>query len=361
MIELDGAYGEGGGQIVRTALTLAALTGQPTYIRRIRAGRREPGLAPQHLTAVVAMARLCAAQVEGDWLGSTELRFQPTQPVQTGDYTFDVAALSKGGSAGAVTLLLQTLGLPLMMTKGNSHLRLVGGTHVAWSPPYHFMAEVYFPMLAHMGMAAKIQLNRWGFYPVGNGEIEATLPGNQQLSPLTLTKRGDIRQVRGLAVAAELPAHIAQRITNRAVNVLKEAGLPVTITPHRVKSAGPGAGLFLTAEYEDAVAGFSALGALGKPSDVVADEACSALLAHHDSAASVDAHLADQLLLPMALAPGQSQFVTSEITEHLVTNAHVIRQFLPIDIQITGDKGQSGTVSVHSLSSTLFTTTQAHA
>ncbi|MBX2999756.1 MAG: RNA 3'-phosphate cyclase [Caldilineaceae bacterium] len=344
MIQIDGSHGEGGGQVIRTALALSALTGQSVQIDNIRANRPNPGLAAQHLAGLLAMAQIVDADVTGASVGSQSLTFRPQRPPQPGDYRFDVAELAKRGSAGAVTLLFQTIWLPLALSQGQSVLHLHGGTHVDWSPPYHYIEAVYLPTVARMGFSAQTALNAWGFYPVGGGAFEATITGHQQPSPLTLTECGDLLRIWGLAVAAELPAHIAQRITNRASNVLKAEGLPVEITPQRVKSAGPGAGIFLIAEYENAVAGFSTIGAKGKPSDQVADEACRELIRHHRQGAAVDPHLADQLLLPLALTPGRSTFRTSAITQHLLTNAQLIRRFLPVEITINGAEGEPGEV-----------------
>jgi RNA 3'-terminal phosphate cyclase (ATP) len=353
MILIDGSYGEGGGQIIRTSLTLSALTGQSVRIEAIRARRPNAGLAPQHLAGVLAMARICNAEVEGATIGSQALTFRPQGRPQPGQYTFDIAQATKGGSAGSTTLLLQTLLLPLASVHGESHLRLRGGTHVSWSPAYDYLAGVYLPTLARLGIGTSIELNAWGFYPVGGGEIEISVAdAPQQPSPLTLIERGDLLHIQGIAVAAELPAHIAQRIANRAINVLRANDLPVHITPQRVKSAGPGAGIFLIAEYENAVAGFSALGAKGKPSDAVADEACAELLRHHQSKEPVDPHLADQILLPMMLAQGTSEFRTSAVTQHLLTNAYVIRHFLPAEIEITGAEGEAGHIRINSTSIT---------
>ena len=347
MIEIDGSYGEGGGQVLRTALTLSVLTGLPTHIYRIRAGRRKPGLAAQHLTGVLALAQVCDADVRGAAIGSADLTFQPRSRARPGTYVFDVAHAAQRGSAGSVTLLLQTLLLPLAGVAGASHLTLKGGTHVPWSPPVDYLAHVYLPTAARMGLQASCRLDAWGFYPAGGGQISVDIQGTgQTLTPLTLAERGNLKRIWGIAVACNLPADIAQRIANRARNVLGDAGLRADITPKRERGVGPGAGLFLVAEYEQAQAGFSALGAKGKPSEQVADEACRDLLAHHACGAPVDAHLADQLLLPMALAAGRSGFRTARITQHLLTNAHIIRQFIPAQIEIEGNEGEPGTVAV---------------
>ncbi|MFZ1756095.1 MAG: RNA 3'-terminal phosphate cyclase [Caldilineaceae bacterium] len=346
-IHIDGSLGEGGGQVLRTSLALSALTGQPMQIDNIRARRRNPGLAAQHLAGVKALARVCGAEVKGASIHSSRVDFTPSTPAQAGQYVFDISTLAGQGSAGAVTLLLQTLLWPLLFAEGESHLTLRGGTHVAWSPPVDYVRDVLLPTLAPMGVDVTCELTAWGFYPVGGGELQVTIrPVAEPLRPLILEERGALERVSGVGVAAELPAHIAQRISSRATNVLKQAQLPASITAERVRSPGPGAGIFLTAEYAASRAGFSALGKQGKPSDAVADEACEALLTHHMDGAPVDPHLADQILVPLALAAGKSVFRTSQITQHLLTNADVIRAFIDAEIVIDGGAGGPGTVTV---------------
>ena len=249
MIEIDGAFGEGGGQVLRTALTLSTLTGQPTHIYHIRANRPTPGLAPQHLTGVQALARICQAELQGAAIRSTELTFWPQARPQAGHYHFNVADAAQGGSAGAVTLVFQAALFPLVFAAGRSQVTLKGGTHVAWSPPFDYLAHVYLPTLEPIGVEASCRLAAWGFYPAGGGEMTATITGRGEgaearapLKPLNLTGRGKLRRVRGLAVAGNLPAHIAQRMVDRAGKVLREAGLRVEIVPKRVQSASPGAG-----------------------------------------------------------------------------------------------------------------------
>lgn len=346
-IHIDGSLGEGGGQVLRTSLALSALTGQPVQISNIRARRRNPGLAPQHLAGVKALARVCAAELKGASIGSSRVDFAPGAPAQPGRYVFDISTLAGQGSAGAVTLLLQTLLWPLLFAEGESSLTLRGGTHVAWSPPADYIRDVLLPTLAPTGIDVDCELTAWGFYPVGGGELQVAIrPVTEPLRPLELTERGELVNVRGVGVAAELPAHIAQRISSRAMNVLRQARLSATVSAERVRSKGPGAGIFLTAAYGQSRAGFSALGKQSKPSDAVADEACEALLTHHIDGAPVDPHLADQILVPLALAGGKSVFRTSQITQHLLTNADVIRTFIDADIRIDGGEGEAGTVTV---------------
>jgi RNA 3'-terminal phosphate cyclase (ATP) len=329
MILIDGSYGEGGGQIVRSALTLSIILNRPVSIQNIRAGRKNPGLSAQHLTAVRAAAMICAAQVSGATLGASRLTFAPQGPACPGPYEFDVAEAREGGSAGAATLVLQTVLLPLALAAGESTITVKGGTHVPWSPPFHHLAEVYLPALARLGAPMSAELLAWGWYPAGGGAIRVKIPGQATLkADQVWPERGALRRVTGVAVASSLPADIAQRMSARAMRLLTEAGLPAAIAPQRVRSVSPGAGLFLTAEYEFIRAGFSALGQKGKPADKVAEEAVNDLLAFHRSQAILDDHLADQILLPLALAGFTGQLSAGQLSLHATTNLWVAEQFL---------------------------------
>jgi RNA 3'-terminal phosphate cyclase (ATP) len=329
---IDGSYGEGGGQLLRTSLAISAITGRPVVIEHIRANRRNPGLAAQHVTAVLAAAELCAAEIDGATLGSETLRFRPTVPPRPGVYAFDVAESREGGSCGATTLVLQTVALPAFFADGECEFRIRGGTHVAWSPPYDYVADVWRPFLAGIGVALKTELTSFGFYPRGEGEIIARVQGRGQnarneLKPVEVIDRGALRSIRGRAVAANLPSHIPQRMADRAHTLLAELAPCVDIRPERVRAANPGAGIFLTAEYQDVICGFSALGTIGKASETVAEEAVADLLRHAHSDGALDRHLADQALLPLALGPEPSMFTCEAVTQHLRTEAWVIEQF----------------------------------
>lgn len=338
MLHIDGSYGEGGGQILRTSLSLAAITGQPIRIERIRAGREKPGLAIQHLTGVRAAAALCQAEVTGDHVGSTQLEFVPRCPVHAGAYRFDVAETVGTGSAGAVTLILQTILLPLALVTGNSFVTLKGGTFIAWSPPAPYIEQVYLPVVQQMGVQATMTHTAWGWYPRGGGEITVRVTGNGggvgSLHPIQKVERGDLKQVTGLAIATELPSHIPQRMASRAQNLLEQARLKAQVEPRRERGIGPGTGIFLTAEYDHSSTGCGAVGKLGLPAEEVAAIATQELLTFHQQGAPVDVHLADQLLLPAALASTPSQYRTTEISLHLTTNAWVIEQFNLAKIEI---------------------------
>ena len=334
MLIIDGSQGEGGGQIIRSALSLAATLNQPIRIKNIRAKRKNPGLAAQHLTAVRASALICEAVISGDQLGSTQLTFIPHGPPAPGLYAFDIAEARQGGSAGAASLVLQTILWPLAWAKGPSQVTILGGTHVAWSPSFHYIQDVYLPLVAKLGLQATVTLSAWGWYPAGEGEIQVETPGvvgqpgPVPWSKTTWQERGPLQLIQGLAVASSLPAHIAQRMQNRATKLLQQAGLPVSIEPRRVRSVSPGAGLFLTAIYEHSRAGFSALGKKGKSSEQVAEEAVALLLAFHDSGAALDKQAVDQLILPLALSGRPAVLSTQALSQHTLTNLQVIEQFL---------------------------------
>lgn len=338
MIHIDGSYGEGGGQILRTSLSLAAITGQPIRIDRIRAGRKNPGLAIQHLTAVRAAATICQAQMQGDTVGSTTLEFIPSCPPQAGKYLFDVAQTTGAGSAGAITLILQTILLPLARVTGDSVVTLKGGTQVAWSPPFTYIEQVYLPFLNQMGVNSGVQLHAWGWYPQGNGEVELRVTGSASpLRGIHLLERGTLQQVWGLAIVTKLPSHIPQRMAMRAENLLREAQLKAQVQPVRGRGIAPGAGIVLIAEYEHSRAAFSAVGKVGLPAEQVAQMATEELLTFHANGAPVDPFLADQLLLPAALASEASQYRVAEVSLHLTTNAWVIEKFGLAEIEIDKD------------------------
>lgn len=341
LLEIDGSQGEGGGQVLRTSLSLAALLTRPFRLTNIRARRSKPGLRPQHLTAVRAVAAICGAELEGATLNSQELIFRPRFRPRGGHYTFDVNEASVGGSAGSITLILQALLVPLLFAEGASTLTLRGGTHVPFSPPYHYLAHVVEPLLARMGAALGLTLLAYGWYPAGGGEISATIAPTTGLEKLTFSNQARDR-VRGVAAVTNLPAHIPQRMARRAHNLLVELGLRPNVQPVRETGPGAGAGVFLWTDG----GGFSSLGRKGLPAEAVAEAAVADCRAFMENKVDVDRHLADQLLLPLALVRGSSDFTTDEITLHTLTNASLLRRWLDTPISITGNLGEPGHIAV---------------
>ncbi|MCC6602218.1 MAG: RNA 3'-phosphate cyclase [Anaerolineae bacterium] len=341
MLNIDGRNGEGGGQILRTSLSLAALTGRPFTLTHIRANRQQPGLRPQHLTAVHAVATVCGATLEGATINSQTLVFQPQGAPQGATYHFDVANAAQGGSAGAVTLIWQALLWPLLFAQSKSHVTLSGGTHVPFSPPYHYLAQVVLPLLRQFGIKATLELKDWGWYPAGGGKISAVIQPTTQLRSPTLTVPGT-KSVEGIAAVTNLPAHIPQRMANRAHNLLVEAGFAPTIQPMRERGRGPGAGIMLWLPN----GGFTSLGRPGLPADQVAETVVAQLLAFTRSHTMVDEHLADQLMIPAALAQGTTRYTTHRLTRHALTNADLLRQWLGVSIEIDGEEEQTAEIVV---------------
>jgi RNA 3'-terminal phosphate cyclase (ATP) len=342
ILEIDGSYGEGGGQILRSALALSLITGQPFRLVNIRARRDQPGLRPQHLTSVASAATISNAEISGAQVNSLTLEFAP-RPVQAGTFQFEV------GTAGAITLVLQTLLLPLCWASETSHLVLGGGTHVPWSPSFHYISDVFLPMVARMGVQARVELHRAGWYPRGGGEIAAMImPVDRQgLRSLNLTERGALRQITVYALLSNLPDHIAHRESRRATHLLREL---LEVQPQleilNLPSMEQGTMVVLVAEFQQTIAGFSAMGKVGKRAEEVAEEAVQHFLAFYSSDATVDSHLTDQLLLYMALAQGRSCIVTPQLTEHVRSNIWLIEQFLPIKFEVQGEFNQQAIIAV---------------
>lgn len=321
ILELDGAIG--GGQVLRTALSLSMITGTPFRITNIRAERSRPGLLRQHLTAVTAAAQISSAQVEGAQLGSQSLSFAPGT-IRGGDYDFAI------GTAGSCSLVLQTLLPALLLADQPSWVHISGGTHNPLAPPFEFVERAWLPLLKHMGAQVAIQLLRHGFAPAGGGEITLQVIPSQ-LQPLHLDTPGAIIRQQATALLADVPGHVAQRELAQVGKRLKwpdEALKGVWLE----RDIGPGNVLLLEIACENVAEIFSSFGQSGVRAEQVADQAVDQAREWLHSGASVAEHLADQLLLPMAIAGGGS-FSTPRMSEHLRSNLQVIRQFLDVDIR----------------------------
>ncbi len=337
MVEIDGSRGEGGGQILRSSLSLSLITGQAVRITGIRAGRSKPGLRAQHLKAVEAAAAVGGASVEGASLGSRSLVFHPERITPR---SFEAHI----GTAGSTSLVLQTVFVPLSLADSPSEITITGGTHVAWSPCFQYLDWQWLPYMQRIGYDADLRLEGAGFYPQGGGRLRATVRPAGGLRPLRLDQRGELRRIRGLSALSNLEGHVAERQRAQALRRLEDLHCPVEIEIQRMPSRFKGTLLLLLAEFGGSTACYFGLGARGKPAERVADEAVDALRALLASEGAVDEYLADQLLLPLALASGVSEIHTAKVTQHLITNALVLREFLPVEIEIQGELGEPGTV-----------------
>lgn len=326
MIRIDGSFGEGGGQILRTSLSLSLLTGQPFEMERIRAGRQKPGLLRQHLTAVRAAAEVGHAEVEGAELRSAHLKFSP-KGVKPGEYKLSV------GSAGSTTLVLQTLLPPLLLADGPTSLHLEGGTHNPLAPPYDFLSRSFLPLLNRLGPQVSSELVRPGFFPAGGGYLRAQITPVKKLEPMDLLERGALKAKRVEAHVAHLPFEIAQREldTIRKRSKWEDAEFKgKTING----SAGPGNIVLVEIECEHVTEVFAGFGEKGVRGEKVAETALLPALDYLQSDAVAGEHLADQLLLPLALA-GKGHFSTTTLSGHTTTNMNIIERFLSVRLTAT--------------------------
>ena len=346
MIRIDGSFGEGGGQIVRTALALSCITGKSFEIYNIRKGRKKPGLRPQHLTGVRAAKAISRACGSGDQLDSTKLSFSPGK-VRGGEYRFNVSAIR--GSAGAVSLVIQSILPPLALAKEGSTVMIEGGTHVEWSPTFHYLRDVLFPLLSKVGIKTSLEIDRWGWYPGGGGSVCLQIQPAKRLSPIDITERGKLANITALSAVSNLPIYIAERQRDRALRLLQEKGLDAEIEIVEAPSPGKGTLFFMLSEFDNIRAGFSALGAIGKRAEQVAEEASRKLLDFLDAEGALDPHLADQIIPYLALAKEPSTITTSKITRHLLTNIWVTGKFLPVAFEIEGREGDAGKIIISPL------------
>ena len=325
MIEIDGSTGEGGGQVLRSALALSLVTRKAFRIVNIRANRKTPGLLRQHLTAIRAAAEAGDAAMEGDALGSRVLTFVP-KTLRGGDYSVAI------GSAGSTMLVLQTVLVPLLLAPEPSTLEIEGGTHNPTSPPFDFIERAYVPLLRRMGADVTAELVRPGFYPAGGGKVRVTITPAKELAPLALDERGEIVSRRARAVFANLPWTIAQREAREVAETLEWP--EEWIEAHTITgSLGPGNAVSIFVESEQVTDVFTGFGSRGVPAEKVAHDAAAEAKRYINSGAAVGEHLADQLLLPLAVGRGGS-FTTTPLSSHSTTNIDVIRRFVDVEIAV---------------------------
>ena len=341
MINVDGSIGEGGGQVLRTCLSLSLITNTAFYISNIRAGRKKPGLSAQHLKSVEAAARIGKASVEGAHLRSTSLFFSPDK-IEAGNFKIEI------GTAGSTSLLLQSICIPLCLANANSNITITGGTHVPWSPSFDYLKHNWSTFLNKFGYDVSLDLQTAGFYPQGGGQIVANIRPSKSINSLNLTERGKLIQIRGYSAVANLNRKIAVR---QRQQVLRRIGYRYKLNDIRIidlDARNKGTTICLIGEFEHSQCCYFALGELGKPAEKVADEAVDQMEKFLATDAAIDEFLADQILLPLSLADNKSTFTTAKITNHLITNAKVIEQFLPVTINIRGTLNTLGLVTIES-------------
>ncbi len=324
MVVIDGSAGEGGGQILRTALALSLVTGKPFRITKIRAGRKKPGLLRQHLTAVQAATTIGSAVTDGVEMGSCELVFRPEQ-IRAGEYQFAV------GTAGSTTLVLQTVLPALLIGSDSTRLTLEGGTHNPFAPPFDFLARTFLPLLAGFGSKVDATLIRPGFYPAGGGRMEIAVNPAMELAPVELLERGADQGRRVVAHVAALPKSIAERAFERIIKRMGWSREACEIVEHPAQ-CGPGFVLAAEVRSEKLTEVFTGFGEKGVTAEQVADAVIDQVRHYLAGKAPVGEYLADQLLLPMALAGGGA-FSTVSLSRHARTNLEVIQQFLPVTFE----------------------------
>ncbi|WJW76409.1 RNA 3'-terminal phosphate cyclase [Thiohalobacter sp. IOR34] len=323
MLSIDGSMGEGGGQVLRSALSLSLCLQRPVRIRNIRSRRRHPGLQPQHLAAVRAAAAVGQARVEGAEQGSRELLFVP-QAVQTGDYRFDI------GTAGSTGLVLQTILPALLLGNGDSEVQLIGGTHNPLAPSYDFLRLAFLPLLERMGARVTLQLERHGFYPAGGGRVRLRVSPVSALRPLWLLERGRVLDCLARVLLANLPTHIAERelrVIGRRLGIGEDRQTLILASEAR----GPGNAVMVVVRSERVTEVFSGFGQRGVSAEVVAGRVVKAVRHYLHADVPVGENLADQLLLPLVLAGGGG-FTTLPPSRHTLTNLRVLQQFMDLEV-----------------------------
>ncbi|MFO7904147.1 MAG: RNA 3'-terminal phosphate cyclase [Planctomycetota bacterium] len=342
LLSIDGSQGEGGGQILRSSLALSLATGRAFVIDNIRANRRKPGLMRQHLAAARAAAEVGQAAMQGAELGSRRLIFKPSQ-VKAGRHVFRV------GTAGSATLVLQTVLPALLTAKHESNLTLEGGTHNPLAPPFDFLEKAFLPLVNRMGPRVEAKLVRPGFYPAGGGRLTVHMSPSDALSQLQLLDRGKVSMRRVRALVANLPRHIAERECR--VIAEKSGWDKRCFTVEEVANAtGPGNVVLIELESDHVTEVFTGFGRKGVRAEKVAMEACRDAHAYLESGVPVGIHLADQLMLPLAigrhLGSGGGTFRTHDLSPHSTTHLEVIRQFLDMPIHVNHEESGGVTVTL---------------
>lgn len=330
MLTIDGSFGEGGGQIIRTSLALSLITGKAFRVERVRARRDPPGLKRQHLAAVHAAQHVGAAEVSGARVGAREFTFVPGE-VTPGEYTFSI------GTAGSSTLVLQTILPPLMKAAGPSVVTLEGGTHNAFAPPFEFLQKSFLPLVNRTGPRVTAELERYGFYPPGGGRFHVYVEPSEEPRRLDLNEAGRTRARRAVALVVKLPPSIGGRELAVVRDMLGFADDELHVEESR-NALSPGNVVFIEVESEHLTEVFTSVGERGLPAETVAARAAAEAARYFERGAPVDEHLADQLLIPLALGGGGS-YTTGPPSLHTTTNVEVVKKFLDVAISLEEQRG----------------------
>ncbi len=349
-IQLDGSILEGGGQLLRVAIALSAVTGKPIQLENIRLRREKPGLRNQHLAAIKAVGELVNASVTGLNVGSQSITFEPRR-ISSKDFRIDI------GTAGSTTLVLQALMPALSFAPDRVEVSLSGGTNNPLAPSIDYMERVLLPSLRHMGYDSSVELVRRGFYPRGGGEVRIVSNPTRVLKSLQLTEPEDVKRIKIFSYSCNLPSHIPERMAHTASKLLRENGFDTvemeieSLQRGEAKcSIDPGCGILIVIEYTSGVvAGFDGLGERGKPAERVAEEVTDHALRHLKSRVPVEPHLCDQLLVWMSIAEGLSQIRTSELTLHSLTCIEIAHQILGVEFEVQGKLGEVATIGFNGL------------
>lgn len=329
MLYIDGSYGEGGGQILRTAVALSVLTKKPVEIDNIRANRPTPGIKPQHYVAMKSIEELCNGKSEGLEIGSSHLTFKPGE-IKGGKYKFDI------GTAGSITLVFQACLLSAIKTREPITMRVIGGTDVKWAPSWDYFDKVFLRLLQKMGISFETQLIKRGYYPKGGGEAILTINPSKEIIPLYLDKKQEFSAVEGIINSANLPDHIGTRMKHQAIKTLMKKNLKTMIKIEEAQSLSTGTGITLWTQSNDSILGATTLGELGIPAEKIGEDVALNILKDIDAGATIDIHAFDQIIPYMVIAKdkGFSSCIVREISSHAKTNMWLLKQFFDVEFKL---------------------------
>ncbi|UCF13289.1 MAG: RNA 3'-terminal phosphate cyclase [Thermoplasmatales archaeon] len=332
MLQIDGSYGEGGGQILRYAVALSALTKKPVEIKNIRANRPNPGVRPQHHTAISCIKSICKGTIEGLSIGSSKLTFFPGE-IQPGEYKFDI------GTAGSITLVFQACILSSLNTTKPITIKLTGGTDVKWAPTWDYFTQVFLHLIQKMGVNTDAQLIKRGYYPKGGGEAVLTIYPAKKLQRLHLEEKQDFGKMTGIVHIANLPDHISERMKQAALKIAVKSNIQSFIRIDKTTSLSPGTGITLWSKSEYSVIGSTFLGERGVTSEKIGENAVNQLIKEINTGATIDTFAIDQILPYMVLTEEESVCMVRALTNHTQTNMWLLKQFFNVEFEVKEKQG----------------------